>query len=93
VTLRTLCAGQISVACVYSGHLLKVGHDLHQPVRVRNRKRRNKTAFTMLKIAVFAPTPKARESTATMVKPGLFQAPAVRTARPAITWSSTPPTV
>jgi hypothetical protein len=39
VTLRTLCAGQISVACVYSGHLLKVGHDLHQPVRVRNRKR------------------------------------------------------
>jgi hypothetical protein len=34
---------------------------------------RNKTAFTMLKIAVFAPTPKARESTATIVKPGLFQ--------------------
>jgi hypothetical protein len=34
---------------------------------------RNKTAFTMLKIAVFAPTPKARESTATLVKPGLFQ--------------------
>ena len=33
---------------------------------------RNKTAFTMLKIAVFA-TPKTRESTATMVKPGLFQ--------------------
>src|SRR3984893_13567653 len=27
----------------------------------------------MLKIAVFAPTPKARESTATIVKPGLFQ--------------------
>src|SRR4051794_637559 len=34
---------------------------------------RNNTAFTMLKIAVFAPTPKARESTATIVKPGLFQ--------------------
>src|SRR4029077_18913644 len=34
---------------------------------------RNRTAFTMLKIAVFAPTPKARESTATLVKPGLFQ--------------------
>jgi hypothetical protein len=34
---------------------------------------RNKTAFTMLKIAVFAPTPKAGESTATMIKPGLFQ--------------------
>jgi NAD(P)-dependent dehydrogenase (short-subunit alcohol dehydrogenase family) len=31
------------------------------------------TAFTMLNIAVFAPTPKARESTATIVKPGLFQ--------------------
>src|SRR5205823_14765751 len=34
---------------------------------------RNNTAFTMLKIAVFAPTPKARESTATIVKPGLFR--------------------
>src|SRR5437868_8413601 len=34
---------------------------------------RNSTAFTMLKIAVFAPTPNARESTATIVKPGLFQ--------------------
>src|SRR5262249_28843118 len=34
---------------------------------------RNKTAFTMLKIAVFAPTPKARESTATIAKPGLSQ--------------------
>ena len=34
---------------------------------------RNKTALTMLKIAVFAPTPKARESTATIVKPGFFQ--------------------
>ena len=34
---------------------------------------RNNTAFTMLKIAVFAPTPNARESTATIVKPGLFQ--------------------
>src|SRR5438067_9438839 len=34
---------------------------------------RNNTAFTMLKIAVFAPTPKARESTATIAKPGLFQ--------------------
>jgi hypothetical protein len=27
----------------------------------------------MLKIAVFAPTPKARESTATIAKPGLFR--------------------
>jgi hypothetical protein len=33
----------------------------------------NKTAFTMLKIAVFAPTPSAKESTAMLVKPGLFQ--------------------
>src|SRR5436853_4883736 len=34
---------------------------------------RSNTAFTMLKIAVFAPTPNARESTATIVKPGRFQ--------------------
>src|SRR2546430_1764135 len=34
---------------------------------------RNNTAFTMLKIAVFAPTPNARESTATIAKPGLFR--------------------
>src|SRR5208282_3019053 len=49
---------------------------------------RNKTAFTMLKIAVFAPTPKARESTATMVKPGLFQSTRSPYARPEIMWSS-----
>src|SRR5436853_5632553 len=34
---------------------------------------RSNTAFTMLKIAVFAPTPNARESTATIVKPGLLR--------------------
>src|SRR5206468_6527204 len=38
-----------------------------------NGSERNNTASTMLKIAVFAPTPKARESTATIVKPGLFR--------------------
>src|ERR1700757_1266289 len=38
-----------------------------------NGSERNNTAFTMLKIAVFAPTPRARESTATIAKPGLFQ--------------------
>src|SRR6202795_161409 len=33
---------------------------------------RSRTAFTMLKIAVFAPMPSARVSTATIVKPGEF---------------------
>ena len=33
---------------------------------------RNKTAFTTLKIAVFAPMPSASVSTATAAKPGFF---------------------
>lgn len=34
---------------------------------------RSKTAFTMLKIGAFAPTPKANVKTATTVKPGLLR--------------------
>ena len=43
-----------------------------------NGKGRNRTAFTTVKIAVFAPMPSASVSTATSVKPGLFAS--VRTA-------------
>src|SRR5947207_14951785 len=49
------------------------GDDFHQTLRMEKGSERNNTASTMLKIAVFAPTPNARDSTATIVKPGLFQ--------------------
>src|SRR6202034_361589 len=35
-------------------------------------KGRSRTAYTTLKVATFAPIPRARVSTATIVKPGLF---------------------
>ena len=41
---------------------------------------RSNTAFTMLKIAVFPPTPKASESTAAIAKPDSFRALAARAA-------------
>ena len=58
--------------------------DSHQKIGVGKGSERNKTAFTMLRIAVFA-TPKARESTATMVNRDSSKAPVGHIAYPAMT--------
>jgi len=42
-----------------------------QPFRIRNRSGRKSTEFTTVKIALFAPIPKASASTDTAAKPGL----------------------
>jgi hypothetical protein len=74
------------LALVFEIHIVRVGRFLifyvcsrvggpyhNEPIRLSVRKRPSKTAFTTLKIAVLAPTPKARVSTATAVSPGLLK--------------------